>query len=95
VHFAEFFLILQRQTKKERIYMTEEEKKEYDEIMAGLKGSENEEEQILMDRFTFGDKEPTILLAFEAIINRSECCELRDDSLYVETEEAFDYVAKK
>ena len=58
--------------------MTEEEKKEYDEIMAGLKGSENEEEQILMDRFTFGDKEPTILLAFEEIINRSECCERRD-----------------
>ena len=85
--------------------MTEEEKKEYDEIMAGLNGSENEpchtedeadeEEEILMDRFTFGDKEPTILLAFEEIINRSECCELRDDSLYVETEEAFDYVAKK
>ena len=79
--------------------MTVEEKKEYDEIMAGLKGSEepchtedeaDEEEEILMDRFTFGDKEPTILLAFEAIINRSECCELRDDSLYVETEEAFD-----
>lgn len=85
--------------------MTEEEKKEYDEIMANLKTMENEpchtedeadeEEEILMDRFTFGDKEPTILLAFEAIINRSECCELRDDSLYVETEEAFDYVAKK
>ena len=84
--------------------MTVEEKKEYDEIMAGLKGSEepchtedeaDEEEEILMDRFTFGDKEPTILLAFEAIINRSECCELRDDSLYVEAEEAFDYVAKK
>ena len=45
--------------------MTEEEKKEYDEIMAGLNGSENEpchtedeadeEEEILMDRFTFGD----------------------------------------
>ena len=85
--------------------MTDEEKKEFDEIMASLKGleeeschtedEESEEEEILMDRFTFGDKEPTILLAFEAIISSSECCELRDDSLYVETEEAFDYVAQK
>ena len=85
--------------------MTDEEKKEYDEIMAGLKrleeepchteDEENEEDEILMDRFTFGDREPTILLAFEEIINRSECCELRDGSRYIETEEAFDYVAKK
>ena len=85
--------------------MTDEEKKEYDEMMADLKNlgieplhtenEEGEEEEILINRFTFGDREPTILLAFEEIINRSECCELRDDSLYVETEEAFDYVAKK
>ena len=85
--------------------MTDEEKKEYDEMMAGLKGleeepchtedEENEEDEILMDRFTFGDREPTILLAFEEIINRSECCQLTDDSIFIETEEAFDYVAKK
>ena len=85
--------------------MTDEEKKEYDEMMADLKNlgieplhtenEEGEEEEILINRFTFGDREPTILLAFEEIINRSECCLLTDDSIFIETEEAFDYVAKK
>ena len=85
--------------------MTDEEKKEYDEMMADLKNlgieplhtenEEGEEEEILINRFTFGDREPTILLAFEEIINRSECCQLTDDSIFIETEEAFDYVAKK
>ena len=85
--------------------MTEDEKREYDEMMEDLraigieplktKNEKGEDEEILMDRFTFGDREPTILLAFEAIINRSESCGLHDDSIYVETAEAFDYVTKK
>ncbi|SHK64198.1 ATP-binding protein [Xylanibacter ruminicola] len=50
---------------------------------------------MIEDNFTFGDREPSILLAFEAIINRSEDCGLSDDSIYIETKEAFDYVAKK
>ncbi len=85
--------------------MTEDEKREYDEMMEDLKAlgieplktknETGEEEEFLLDCFTFGDKEPTILLAFEAIINRSEDCGLRDDSIYIETAEAFDYVKKK
>ena len=85
--------------------MTEDEKREYDEMMEDLraigieplktKDENGEEEEILINRFTFGDREPTILMAFEAIINRSENCGLRDDSIYLEAEEAFDYVAKK
>ena len=85
--------------------MTEDEKREYDEMMEDLraigieplktKDEKGEEEEILINRFTFGDREPTILMAFEAIINRSQCCELIDDSIYLEAEEAFDYVAKK
>jgi hypothetical protein len=64
--------------------MTEDEKREYDEMMENLraigiepletKDENDEEEEILIDRFSFGDREPTILLAFEAIINRSEGC---------------------
>jgi DNA polymerase III delta prime subunit len=85
--------------------MTEDEKREYDEMMEDLraigiepletKDENDEEEEILIDRFSFGDREPTILLAFEAIINRSEGCGLRDNSIYLETAEAFDYVTKK
>jgi hypothetical protein len=52
--------------------MTEDEKREYDEMMEDLKAlgieplkaknEKGEDEEILMDRFTFGDREPTILL---------------------------------
>ncbi len=85
--------------------MTEDEKREYDEMMEDLKAlgiepvktknEKDEEDELLLNGFTFGDREPTILLAFEAIINRSEDCGLHDDSIYVETAEVFDYVTKK
>ena len=77
--------------------MIEDDIRDYNEIMEiiGDTADDETDDEILMDCFTFGDREPTILLAFEAIINRSENCGLRDDSIYLETAEAFEFLAKK
>lgn len=48
-------------------------------------------EQLTVDRFTFGDEEPTLLAAIKAIIELSENSELRNE-FFFEAEEALNYV---
>ena len=51
-------------------------------------------ETLTVERFTFGDKEPTLLVAIKAIIELSENCELAGD-FFIEAEEALNYVSKR
>ena len=51
-------------------------------------------ETLSIERFTFGDKEPTLLVAIKAIIELSENCELTGE-FFLEAEEALNYVSER
>ena len=80
------------------------EKDIHPNILAALNGQQYEtnETQVTFDdgetlnveRFTFGDHEPTLLDAIKVIIERSENCELSNE-FFLEAEEALDYVSKR
>ena len=80
------------------------EKDIHPSILAALNGQQYEtnETQVTFDdgetlnveRFTFGDHEPTLLDAIKVIIERSENCELSNE-FFLEAEEALNYVSKR
>ena len=80
------------------------EKDIHPSILAALNGQqyETQETQVTFDdgetlsveRFTFGDKEPTLLDAIKAIIELSENSELSNE-FFFEAEEALNYVSKR
>ena len=80
------------------------EKDIHPSIIAAMNGQKYESEEtevtlddgdtLIVDRFTFGDKEPTLIDAFKAIIELSENCCLTAE-FFLEAEEALNYVSER